>query len=381
MDRKNIGLLFTSGKYWMGGVIYIQNLIHSLNKLNDVEKPNLFVFYNELSKPFIQEIEYPYIEFKHIKSPNLPLGYLISIISQRNIFENGIIKKYKLNGLFPLDHYPVGLGKYNSEAAAWFPDLQHKFYPEYFSKQNLFTRSIRARFILKNSNKLILSSNNVYSHVKVHYKIRKDLKIYILKFTSIIDKNKLSAFDEVKEKYSLNMPYFIVSNQFWKHKDHTTVFKAIKLLKNRNVKCNFIFTGNMEDNRNSRYIQELKRVLLELNISDYTNFIGLVNRKDQLCIMKNSMAVIQPSLFEGWSTVIEDAKALGTQIIASDLPVHFEQLDNGEKGFIFTSQDSQNLSEILIDFVNGDIVKKPIFSNYDEQIINFAKSFLNIFHS
>ncbi|MFM6026689.1 MAG: glycosyltransferase, partial [Dolichospermum sp.] len=33
----------------------------------------------------------------------------------------------------------------------------------------------------------------------------------------------------------------------------------------------------------------------------------------------------QPSLFEGWSTVIEDAKSLGKNLIASDLDVHLEQ--------------------------------------------------------
>jgi hypothetical protein len=35
--------------------------------------------------------------------------------------------------------------------------------------------------------------------------------------------------------------------------------------------------------------------------------------------MKNATAIMQPSLFEGWSTVIEDAKSLQVPVIASDL--------------------------------------------------------------
>ena len=37
---------------------------------------------------------------------------------------------------------------------------------------------------------------------------------------------------------------------------------------------------------------------------------------DQLRLMKESLGVIQPSLFEGWSTVIEDAKALNKKSIS-----------------------------------------------------------------
>ena len=38
-----------------------------------------------------------------------------------------------------------------------------------------------------------------------------------------------------------------------------------------------------------------------------------------------AVAVIQPSLFEGWSTVVEDARALGKTMALSDISVHREQ--------------------------------------------------------
>jgi len=379
MNRKNIGLYYTSGAFWMGGVIYIQNIIRSLDSLPDEEKPNLFIFYNDLASPYISEIEYPYINFIKIKFPNLILGYLISIIIRKNVFENGIIEKYKLNGLFPLEHYPIGLGKNNNKVSAWYPDLQHKFYPEYFSKRNLFTRELRAKFVLRNAAHLVLSSNNVYSHFKQHYNIRKDLKIHILRFTSIIDVSKLPSFELISEKYSISEPYFIVSNQFWKHKDHLTVFKAIHLLKKRNITCKFIFTGNMEDKRDCGYIDGLKKYIIESNISDYTCFVGLLKREEQLCLMKNSLAVVQPSLFEGWSTVIEDAKALGCQVIASDLPVHLEQLEDGDKGFLFKAGDSENLCEIVEKFVKKEVHFKPVFDNYKQLTIDFARELSRLF--
>ena len=66
----------------------------------------------------------------------------------------------------------------------------------------------------------------------------------------------------------------------------------------------------------------LKKFVTDNNISENVLFLGFIDRKEQLKIMQHSEAVIQPSLFEGWSTVIEDARALNKYIIASDLRVH-----------------------------------------------------------
>lgn len=38
--------------------------------------------------------------------------------------------------------------------------------------------------------------------------------------------------------------------------------------------------------------------------------LGFVERTEQLCIMKNAAFIVQPSLCEGWGTVLEDAKVL-----------------------------------------------------------------------
>ena len=44
-----------------------------------------------------------------------------------------------------------------------------------------------------------------------------------------------------------------------------------------------------------------------------------------LVLMRASLAVINPSKFEGWSTTVEEAKYSGKKIILSNLPVHNEQ--------------------------------------------------------
>jgi hypothetical protein len=50
--------------------------------------------------------------------------------------------------------------------------------------------------------------------------------------------------------------------------------------------------------------------------------VGFIDRAEQTMLLKNAISIVQPSLFEGWSTVVEDAKALNQYMILSDIPVN-----------------------------------------------------------
>jgi len=379
IKRRKIGILFYYGKNWMGGVIYIVNLVKSIDKLPVSEKPEIILFYNDNSKPFINEVIYPYLTTVYNNQKNEYVNYILSVIKGKNCFEEGLIDTYKLDGLFPLNDFPFNLGKKNMRAAAWYPDLQHKFYPQNFTKSKIFFREWRIKQIIKNASHIVLSSNDVYNQFQKFYKLKTNTNFHILRFTSIIDGISFPPIEELQLKYNIKGEYFIVSNQFWKHKNHETVFKALKLLKHDNVNCKVVFTGNMEDKKNPEFIEGLKKLIIDYEIHDSIEFVGLIGRAEQLCLMKNSLAVIQPSLFEGWSTVIEDAKALKCQIIASNINVHKEQLDEGKIGFLFESVNEQNLANLMKSFLKHKIELKPTVDNYNELTIDFAKKFMKIF--
>ena len=61
--------------------------------------------------------------------------------------------------------------------------------------------------------------------------------------------------------------------------------------------------------------------------------------------MKYSIAVINPSLFEGWSTSVEESKIHDKQIILSSIPVHIEQ--SPERGYYFEAFNYIQLANIL----------------------------------
>src|SRR5262249_9754797 len=55
-------------------------------------------------------------------------------------------------------------------------------------------------------------------------------------------------------------------------------------------------------------------------------FLGEIPSRHVALLMRASVATVNPSLFEGWSTTVEEAKSLGVRTVVSDLAVHREQL-------------------------------------------------------
>ena len=92
--------------------------------------------------------------------------------------------------------------------------------------------------------------------------------------------------------------------------------------------------------------------------------------------MKHAKAIVQPSLFEGWSTVIEDARSLQVPVIASDLPVNIEQI--GKEGEFFSPHDFKKLAELIEEQPKRDM-EKLIYNSYKKRMKEAAYSFYSVF--
>ena len=109
-----------------------------------------------------------------------------------------------------------------------------------------------------------------------------------------------------------------------------------------------------------------------MKLNNEIKFLGFIPREDQLNLIKISLGVIQPSLFEGWSTVIEDAKALEKFIFASDLPVHREQAQTNIE--FFDPLEPNSLAKLLASPPRKVSKTEPYFNS----IKRFAKGFAAI---
>jgi glycosyltransferase involved in cell wall biosynthesis len=373
--RLRLGILFYFSPSWMGGIIYITNLIKILDFLDDDNKPEIILFYKPDLRKFVDEISYPYLKAIEWHYPSEYKGYIRSWIFRKNNFVDDILKQYDLNGLYPLHDYPVRT-KTKTKLVCWYADLQHKYYPDFFSWRKILERNARIRFMLRNSNDLVVSSQAVADDFAKFFRLKRNLKIHIFHFVSVVNDLNGTSINELRSKYKLPVRYFMISNQFYKHKNHKILFQALALLKEKGIVVYLALTGRFPEKTQSPYINELHELIELYQLSDQISFLGVIPRPEQLLLMKHSQAVIQPTLFEGWSTVIEDAISLQVPVIASNLTVNIEQL--GRDGVYFKPDDPSELASILVNYPQRNM-EAILYAEYPRRIKHAAEVFINIF--
>jgi glycosyltransferase involved in cell wall biosynthesis len=206
-------------------------------------------------------------------------------------------------------------------------------------------------------------------------------KVRVLHFVS--QPGILKQTSELGLTHYIEDSFFYMPNQFWEHKNHLTVFKAVKLLKDEGFKIRLLTSGLMHDFRNkSKYVEELRNYVVENELSNDIKFLGLIPYGDVLGLIKKSLAVINPSFFEGWSSTVEEAKSIGKPIILSDIPVHREQ--NPLNGFYFNPNDEKDISNVmksfLIYYINSIKIpeEKDLMSNLKQRTFEFASNYKKI---
>lgn len=104
-------------------------------------------------------------------------------------------------------------------------------------------------------------------------------------------------------------------------------------------------TGNTQDLRQPGFYESLMDTVKGYGLSENFKSLGIVPFKDLMALMWHSVAVINPSFFEGWSTTVEEAKSMGKKVILSDIPVHREQ--NPERGVFVNPNDPEQMAAPL----------------------------------
>lgn len=126
-----------------------------------------------------------------------------------------------------------------------------------------------------------------------------------------------------------------------------------------------VSSGHTEDYRNGEYFSLIKKYIDSHNLHKEYYILGKIPYVDVNLLSQKCLAIINPSLFEGWSTTVEEAKTMGKKIILSNIAVHLEQNPLG--GEFFNPNKPRELADKMwtiwnreddYSFLGEDISKK-----------------------
>jgi glycosyltransferase involved in cell wall biosynthesis len=377
---------FILNKYqieWKGGLNYYRSLINAISDLPDSGITPVIITGLKTDKSAF--IGFPDVEI--IKSSvferNYPCWFLqrsVDKIFKRDILIERLLKNNHIDLLshanFPLNPHSL------VPMCTWIPDFQITQMPEFFSEDEIAKMTHDFMILGQRSTKIIVSS----------FDAQKDLANFAPEFVGkscVLQFVARPQFDAqctdlktLQQKYNFNDPYFLVPNQFWVHKNHKILVEALTIMKASKRDVLILATGKQYDHRHPNYNDELKNLVVENGLSKNFRALGEIPYSDLSGLMYNSISMINPSFFEGWSTSVEEAKSLGKHIILSDIPIHREQAP--VDGSFFNPNNAEELAEVLwnraVSYnLDEDQVRRTYAKDtFAERWKNFGRTYSNI---
>jgi glycosyltransferase involved in cell wall biosynthesis len=228
---------------------------------------------------------------------------------------------------------------------AWITDFQHRHLPELFGFGAYWKRDLGFRAQILSRRHVMLSSEDSRSDCETFFP-RSMGRTSVVR-SAMLPPN-LSEDDNdpaIAFVYQLPDRYFYLPNQFWKHKNHRTVIEALRILRQKGYNTVVAASGRAEDYRHPGHFAALQTLVHQYGLTHNFRFLRIVPRRHVFALMRACTALINPSLSEGWSTTVEEAKSLGVPMLLSDLRVHREQA--GDCADYFDAEVAGQLASLM----------------------------------
>lgn len=360
---------------WSGGVHFIRNAAEALAcKSKDCPIEVILI---APEKSFKEKARHLTIRFLIIckriiraiislSRPNFEIpSYSVNIKEALKEFENiNHLKIQYANNPQEIDadiFFPILPDKYESKRndkpwMGYIFDFQHKYLPHFFSEKEREGRDESFQKLTDTAGSVIVNCRSVADDI-LKFIPKTKSKIFALPFSPIPKMEWLEYgrkdIEDIRKKYNLPEKYFVVANQFWIHKSHITAFEALSLLRKKGLAkdIHIVCTGKEYDSRFPDYFENLKKETEKLGVSGNIHFLGYVPKNDQIKIMMGSLAIIQPTLFEGGpgGGSVFDGISMRIPCIVSDIAPNKEM--NEKNLFFFTAGSSADLAEIVRKFL------------------------------
>lgn len=349
-----VGFIFaTVDQSWLGGKNYYRSLFNAL-QLAGVRDLTVKVFCGGSSETLKNDFprSVVIVETRLLKKFSLPwwLDKLFQRALGHRLLLRTLMNRHGVNVFSHTDPELTG----STPCISWIPDFQHLYLPQFFSGEEIDSRNQQYKRLIVDSQLVIVSSYSAKKDLD-RFLPKMDQKVRVLRFCANYPTQlpTAQACLDVLDNYGLTAgTFFYVPNQLWAHKNHALLLQALAELKATGRSAKVVCTGSLTDPRNPDHHEWIKSKAHELDLQENFLLLGLVPYAHIAKLMIASAAVINPSFFEGWSTTVEEAKALGVPLLLSNIPVHIEQCAAAEACF-FNPTEPQELSNQMLEHLSN----------------------------
>lgn len=346
-----VAFWYDYGIEYSGGLNYFRNLLYAVSLVGRKDVVPYVFFGHDVDARIIQEFSLyaNVVQTRVLTRKTFP--WFIHRCLYRSFglqwMVNAVLKRH---AIAVVSHPSMVAGKRRPyRLVTWIADFQYLHLPELFPGLDVGRKSAQLNRVIGESDAVVLSSYDACRDFNSIVEPGYAAKARVLQFVSQPGSGQEDgpARTALEHKFGFSGRYFFLPNQFWQHKNHKVVFDAVRLLKEQGQDILVLCTGWLHDPRlgKSGYVSDLCRFIEQHGLAGHIRLLGSIEYAEVLALFRHSVAVLNPSLFEGWSSSVEEAKSMGQRIVLSNIGVHLEQAPAG--GVYFDPADAGQLAAIL----------------------------------
>lgn len=192
-------------------------------------------------------------------------------------------------------------------------DVQHEFFPQYFSRQVLADiRKSTANTLAQADGILTISYFSRQTIIDKYNVPEAKIAVTYLNSDGVFD----LPIEEGKKKELKNTigeDYIFYPANTWPHKNHMNLLKAYSILKERyQTKLKLVFTGDSKQRK-----KDIDEYIVENNLDEDIIYLGYLPQEDMPYIFANATVMAFPSVFEGFGIPLVEAMKAKVAIACS----------------------------------------------------------------
>jgi glycosyltransferase involved in cell wall biosynthesis len=194
--------------------------------------------------------------------------------------------------------------------------MQHEFFPEFFSREELLYRRNTYQASAEEAVRVIAISQHVKTCLVEKYHLCPQ-RIDVIhngfgsEFKVIHDANKLA---QIKNCYNLDKPFLYYPARTWPHKNHKKLLAAVKIMTEKHGFDGDLVLSGTAFEAQGEIMLEASRLGLENCVKN----LGQVLYADLPGLFNLARLMVYPSLFEGFGIPLVEAMASGCPVACSD---------------------------------------------------------------
>ena len=208
--------------------------------------------------------------------------------------------------------YPLTL---NIPTVLTFFDLQHEYYPEFFTKQELAVRAGTYGVSVERAAHIIVPTEFTKRTLVEKYRVP-PTKMTLIPggIGAAFHPQCQEETERIRQKYGLPERFLFYPANPWQHKNHARLMAALRILRDQFGEApRLALSGRLLNEQ-----RDSMSLAIAAGVQDLVTDLGFVPTEDLPGLHSAATAMVFPSLFEGFGIPLVEAMACGCPIVAAD---------------------------------------------------------------